>query len=213
MSETGFAQHTSINMGRDGVGAVAYGDDSRLHVRFFRGKELHGLQSQEQGRPIFTGVDMCAIRQPGERDEWHGRATEMHKQRFPRQWEAYQQGVEAIPDGTPLAVLFPNEPETVENLRSLKIYTLEQLADLQENAIARIGQGGRNLVTKAQKFKEAATGYQAANRMNKELEDVKSEKAILEERVAALERLLTDQAADDQPRRGPGRPPKQTEPE
>jgi hypothetical protein len=212
MSDTYFAPHTGVQMGRDYVGQVSYGDDSRLSVRFFRGTEVHGIQSQEQGRPIMVGIDMVEIRQPGERDAYHGIATETHKMRFPRQWEAYQNGQEHVPDGTPLAVLFPANPETVANLRHLKIYTLEQLAGLQEAAIARIGLGGRDLVVKAQKFMSAATGFQAANQMNKEVTDLKDENALLKERLAALERLVAA-AGDDQPRRGPGRPPKAQEPE
>ncbi len=186
MSDTAFTPHTAIHPD----GTVAFGDDSKLNVRFFRGTEIHGMQSIEQGRPVTVGVDMIGLRQPGERDEHHGRVTEIHKQRFPRQWQAYVEGREHVPDGTPLDVLFPTEPETVENLRSLKVYTVEQLAELQENAIARLGMGSRDLVTKAQKFMAAATNYQAANKMNKELEDVKAEKALLEQRVAAMERLL-----------------------
>ena len=203
MSETYFAPQTGINAD----GRVAFGDDARLAVRFYRGKEIHGLQSQEAGRPIYVGVDMCAIRQPGERDEWHGAATEMHKMRFPRAWESYQNNQEFVPDGTPLDVIFAAEPETVANLKHLKIHTVEQLAGLQEAAIGRIGMGGRNLVIKAQKFMEAATGYQAASKMNRELEDVKSENDLLKERLAALERLVAS-ADEDQPRRGPGRPRK-----
>lgn len=203
MSETFFAQHSNINMGSDGVGQVSYGDDSRLSVRFFRGKEIHGLQTQEAGRPIYVGVDMVGIRQPGERDEPHFVVTELHKQRFPRQWEAYQNKQEYIPDGTPLAVIFGAEPETVENMKGLKIYTVEQLAGLQEAAISRLGMGGRNLVVKAQKFMEAATGYKAATKMGREMEDLKSENDMLKTRLEALEKALS---ATDQPARR-GRPP------
>lgn len=210
MSDTIFAPHTSINMGQDGVGHVAFADDARLAVRFFKGKEIHGLESKEAGRPIYVGIDMCAIRQPGERDEWHGRATPEHQTRFPKQWEAYKNNMEYVPDGTPLDVIFPAEPDTVANLRGLKVYTVEQLAGLQEAAISRIGMGGRNLVVKAQKFMEAATGYQAANRMNKDLEDKQAKIDMLEARLAGLEKLLGENK--DQPaRRGPGRPPKAQE--
>ncbi|NBW77328.1 MAG: hypothetical protein EBR34_16270 [Sphingomonadaceae bacterium] len=202
MSETLFAPITGISP----EGRAFYGDDSRLAVRFYRGKQIHGLESQEAGRPIYHGVDMCAIRQPGERDEWHGAATAEHKARFPKQWEAYQNNQEYVPDGTPLSVIFAAEPETVENLRHLKIHTVEQLAGLQENAITRIGLGGRNLVIKAAKFMEAATGYQAASKMNKELEDMKSENETLKEQIQALQRAFD---SDREQRRGPGRPRKE----
>ena len=203
MSDTMFRSPASIN---EQTNMVSYGDDTKLIVRFFRKPELHGLQSEEAGRPVYVGVDMCAIRQPGERDEWHGAASESHKMRFPRQWEAYQNGQEYIPDGTPLDVIFAAEPETVTNLKYFKIHTVEQLAALQENAISRIGLGGRLLVTKAQRFMEAATGYQAASKMNRDLEEQKSENELLKTRLEALEKLLAT-ATEPEPKRGPGRPP------
>lgn len=187
MSE--FQAPTAVNM-TGTVGTVSFGDDSRLNVRFYKGKEIHGLQSQEQGRPIYVGVDMCAIRQPGERDEAHCLATIDKQMRFPRQWEAYQAGQEYVPDGTPLDVIFPQEPDTVANLRFFKIHTVEQLAALQANAIARIGMGGINLVNRAQRFMEAASGYQNASRMGRELEEQKSKNEELTTRLAALEKLL-----------------------
>ena len=193
MSETMFRSHTGIN----DDGRVNYGEDSRQHVVFYKGRELHGLQSSEQGRPIYVGVDMCRIRQPGERDEWHGKADMDKQMRFPKQWEAYQNNQEYVPDGTPLSVVFGSEPETVENLKFFKIFTVEQLANLQEAGVARIGMGGRNLQIKAQKFMEKATGYQSVTRMDREMTDLKSENDLLKERLAALEKLVT--APDDKP--------------
>jgi hypothetical protein len=208
MSDTVFAQPSAINFD---TGRVTYGNDSRMHVRFYRGQQLHGMQSAEAGRPIFVGVDMIEIRQPGERDVFCGLATEWHKRRFPKQWEAYQAGREYQPDGTPLDVLFPTEPEVVTNLRYFKIFTVEQLADLDDNAIARIGIGARQMVNKAIKFKESATNYAAASRMNAEIENLKSERDTLKEQLAAMQeaiaRLESAQVAGE-PRRGPGRPRK-----
>lgn len=207
MSDTIFNSPVSID---PQSGAVSYVDDNRLVVRFFRGQEIHGLQSQEAGRPIYVGVDMVEIRQPGERDIFHGMATELHKARFPRQWEAYQNGREHEPDGTPLSVLFPTEPDTVANLRHFKIHTLEQLAGLQESAINRIGMGARNWVNKAQKFMQAATGYQAASQMNRQVNDLTAEndalKAQMQQMAEAIAALQADKG--DEQRRGPGRPRK-----
>ncbi len=186
-------------------GQVMFGDDSRLNVRFFRDSILHGVESSQAGRPVKVGIDMCGIRQPGERDEWIGQATEIHKMRFPNHWQAYLEKREHVPDGTPLDIIFPNEPETVENLRTLKVYTVEQLAGLQANAIARIGMGSQLLVNKAQKFMEQATSYQSATRMDKDMKDLRDENERLKKRLEAMERLL---GADGEqpPRRGPGRP-------
>lgn len=209
MSDTIFSSPTAIN---PATGQVNYGDDSRLHVRFFRGTELHGLQSQEQARPVYVGVDMVEIRQPGERDVYHGLATAMHKMRFEKQWQAYQAGQEYIPDGTPLEVIFAAEPETVANLKYFKVHTVEQLAALNENAISRLGLGARQHVNKAQKFMEAATGYQAASQMNREVKDLKSENDTLKAQLEAMQAAIAKLEASDE-RRGPGRPRKIEQPE
>lgn len=205
MSETIFKSPTGISED----GRAFYGDDSRLHVRFFVGKERHGLMSAEQGRDIFVPVDMVEIRQPGERDVFHGRVTGEHIARFPRQWEAFQGGREHIPDGTPLSILFPNNPEKVENLRFFKVFTVEQLAALPDNAIQRIGLGARNDVNAAKKFIDDTAGYAGATKMNKRIADAESENATLREQMARLEARLAEMDADDAPRRGPGRPRKE----
>jgi hypothetical protein len=188
-----------------GVGNVSYSDDVRKIVRFYR-KSVHlGYQSEVEGRPIFEGRDFVKIQDPGDHLTIVDReAREDDKYRWPRHWQAYQDGQEQDAAGTPLATLFPANPETVDMMRGLKITTCEQLAGMSEQGIAKLGMGGRANVLKAKNFLEAAAGMAQAHALQHEIEKRDDVIAKLEQRLAALE-----SAADEAPRRGPGRPPKQ----
>jgi len=78
---------------------------------------------------------------------------------------------------------------------------VQQLAGATEAAISRLGMGGRMLHQKAAAFLEDAGKFREGHKLAKELEDEKAKNALLEQRIAALEKL-----AMDQPKRGPGRP-------
>ena len=63
------------------------------------------------GRPVSRQMDYIRMRQPGERDEIMRPAHDGDRRRFARHWAAYQDGRQALPDGTPLVTLFSNNPE------------------------------------------------------------------------------------------------------
>jgi len=73
--------------------------------------------------------------------EWHERFTKMFAQ--------YKAGEEMVTEGTPLrAVLAFTKAETMQ-AESVRIFSIEQLAEANEEAIARMGIGGRALKDKA----------------------------------------------------------------
>lgn len=181
-----------------GYGAVDFGGDAHLRVRFFRGKEYHSFKKE------WVGVDMVEIRQPGERDVLHRAVTEEHKMRFPRQWAAYQEGREQTVDGTPIEVLFEGHPEVLANLRMHGITVVEQLANATETALGRLGMGARQHKAKAEAFLEARGGSHGIRQLQSELEGRDARIAALEAKIEALLSATQEQ----QPRRGPGRPPK-----
>ncbi len=172
-----------------------YGDD-RLFVTFYTRSVQNNYKSEQEGRPVFEPRDFIKIIQPGERDENDREVREEDKFRFPRQWAAYQAKQEQVPEGAPLAVLYPNEPHIIDGMRALKIFTVEQLANLTEAAISRLGMGGREHVARAKRFIEAAEKFGKANQMQRELDAAKDEIAVLKSKV--------DQLTAARPR---GRPP------
>ena len=179
-------------------GAVSLGSDARLYVEFFAHSEHQPFKSQEAGRPIFEKKDYIKIIQPGERDQMVREVTDLDKMRFPKQWQAYENQQAQIPDGTPLAVMFPQDPQICDQLRALKIHVVEHLAGLGEEGIKRLGMGGRDYVERAKNFLAAASNMKGAHEMQRKLEAQADEIATLK---AALERLQAELAANPKRRR------------
>lgn len=186
-------------------GIVEFGDDSRLYVKFYSKAVPDEVASREAGRPVSRQMDYVIIRQPGERDQIERPAHDLDRRRFARHWQAYQEGREAIPEGTPLATLFPNNPEIIENLKYDKIFVVEQLAGLSDTQVQNIGIGARAWQQKAAEFLMLADNGKGFHVLQKQIEQLNADRAADKERIAALEAALT--AAEE--KRKPGRPPKE----
>ena len=171
-------------------GLVEFGDDQRLFVEFVSRSVQDEVQSRDMGRPIFVQVDYVRIRQPGERDEILRPAHRGDQQRFARRWQAYQEGRQELPAGTPLAILFPNNPEIVENLKYDKIFVVETLAGLNDTQIGNIGLGGRQFVDKAKAFLAAASNGKGLQELFAEVDQLAAGLKAKDERIKALEIAL-----------------------
>jgi hypothetical protein len=171
-------------------GLVEFGDDQRLFVEFVSRSVQDEVQSRDAGRPVFVQVDYVRIRQPGERDEILRPAHRGDQQRFARRWQAYQEGRQELPAGTPLSILFPNNPEVVENLKYDKIFVVEQLAALNDTAIGNIGLGGRQFVDKAKAFLAAASNGKGLQELFAEVDQLAAGLKAKDERIKALETAL-----------------------
>ena len=183
------------------VGGMVVQPDRRI-VQFRQGRKLLSRQSQEAGRPMYAPIDLFCVRHPGERDETVVEATEFHKDTHPRQWAAYQNGMKADAEGTPLAVLFPSEPFIVDHLRGMHVYTVEMLAGLTEEGMRRIGMGAREYQARAQKFMDASERSAPAREVEAKLRERDEEIALLKEQMAMLLESRRREADDDAPRRG-----------
>jgi hypothetical protein len=189
-------------------GMVEFGDDSKLFVTFRAVSVVNPVRSQEAGRPIHEMVDYVRIQQPGERDCTDRPATQMDVQRFRRQWQMYQDGRSQIPDGTLLSVLFPNNPEIVDNLKYFKISTVEQLAELNDTQIQNVGIGGRAFHDAAKKYLAAADKGKDYHALAKSVDALKRDREADQQKIAALEAALDEAEGEDATPRKRGRPRK-----
>lgn len=216
-------------------GEVLQADPSKAFAFFFsKAKQIPSL-SREEGKPVWQDRDYIRVQQPGERDAVELEATEVHKARWPREWEHYKAGRTVKHEGTPLSLIFPDSEAMILNLRSLAIYTVEELADIPDSATGTIPFGG-TLKDKAKKYLAAQNGAQGFNKLNSELEEQRKENQSLKLQIENLQTQFTQLAAEregappssapglsmDQvqrmiaetlaatqtPKRGPGRPPK-----
>ena len=184
--------------------------DEQLYVRFY----LKGTQSKaktlEQGRPIFEDIPWLEIHQPGNKLCSTDRiATEEDKRRFSKHWRAFVDFEnQEVLTGTPLEQWPGITRSQIEELKYLKVRSIEQLVNLSDGNTASII-GIASLKKSAKAYLEAADQQKAAN-------EIQATKAALQEqqelnakmaaRLEALEGLLEVKA--DTPKRR-GRPPRE----
>jgi hypothetical protein len=189
------------------TGIATYGSNT-VFPRFYTDKKLNTskvdrtkpwVKQHRDDIPPGAFWEVCHMVQvniPGEIDSMAYEANEIYQRRWPKDWEAYKNGMDMAVSGTPLHVLFPDSPEVIAELARIRTHTVEQLAALSDTGIGHIPRG-LTLRNTAQAFVLAKSGK------NPEVDALKAQNEALAARLAALE------AASVVPvKRGPGRPPK-----
>lgn len=149
---------------------------------------------------------------------WHERAKNI--------FEMFKKGDEIPEQGMSLKGFPAFSPAELSLCKAVDLFTLEQLSEANEQAIQRLGPGGRSLKTKAIKMLDNYHHGKAAEEnaaLRDQLAELHQKHHALELNVA---QLLAEQssgatqdldtkianaiaaAMGDQQRRGPGRPPK-----
>jgi hypothetical protein len=167
-----FAPHTDIKWNGT-VGTVQYGGGDRNMVAMFYTKAAHNpAKSADSGRPVYEDKVFVRIHPPGERLNIVDRpATANDQRRFPAQWAQFKENREQIPEGTPVDLLYPDQPSIAAMLRANNVHTVEQLAELSATAIESIGMGTQTYVNNAQKYLQMSNKGMAAAQVRRELED------------------------------------------
>ena len=173
------------------------GADSRLAVQFYKKSMKQEDASNEAGRPIFKEFDFVRIMIPGDNlTEIDTYAQESHKQRFPRQWAHYLNQTAGHEDviGTPLDQWPQVTRSQAEELRGLKFYTVEAIADCSDQQLQRIGMvagmSPHNFRLKAKAFLNLANDSAEVAQRESELQALREENAkITAETEAKLSKM------------------------
>lgn len=113
--------------------------------------------SAQAGRPIFEDREFVTIVIPGDRNAMaHEPVREEHRNRWPKEYEAFKAGKETPLEGTPLAEWPGMIRARVEELAYFHIRTVEELAGLNDAQLQKIGMGARAERDKARLFLDAA---------------------------------------------------------
>ena len=173
-------------------------DDKKLFVVFHRGYEVNEAKSVEAGRPVHDDIDLCTIRVPGQRDSVVHKVDHSLKQRFPRQWAAYQANADQAGSGTILSELPWLTPAQVADLRAVNVRTVEQLADMPDSN-AHVMMGFHGLKQRAQAYLDAAKGAAPMLKLQAELESRDAQIAQLQATVAELAQKVNKPAKASKP--------------
>ena len=118
------------------------GADSRLHVTFYKKAVENPAKTLEEGRPIYEDRVFVRIAVPGDNlsviDTY---ANEDHQRRFPMHWQHFLN--KSVDDdsiaGTPLKAWALLTAAQAEELRGMKFYTVEQVANAADSQIMKLG--------------------------------------------------------------------------
>lgn len=178
-----------------GSGVARYGTDRSMIVLFYRGTRLNGQKSREAGTPIYDPVDRVKIIHPGEKDEMDYVADLRYQHRWPEQWARYKQGLEQADSGTPLALLFPSQPDVVATLNALHIRTIQQLASATDTALGNLPMG-RSLQKTAKAYLDKAGDGSEFHALQKQNQEMQADLKRANEQIAALTAAIEADTAE-----------------
>lgn len=150
-------------------------------------------KSEQEGRPIFEDREFVKIIPIGDNKTVAVKpATDEIKQRFAEEYAVFKKGVENAFTGTPLNQWPIITPSHIKRFNHFNVYTVDQLAELDDIAISRIGTGTRDWVEKAKAFLAKAKSTAEAQKFAVENERLREEMARLQETVAQLSKHIDE---------------------
>lgn len=164
---------------------VSYGGDENLFVEFYH--------NPEHQKPF------ARITIPGDKTTVIDRLVkDSDKDRWPRQWEAFERGAEQISaGGTPLEMWPVINKARLTGLHAMNVWTVEQIANMTDGNLAKIGMDGRKL---QQKARELIKDKGAPQRVD----ELEAQNRTMQEQLAEVQKQLAELSQ----KRKPGRPKK-----
>jgi len=159
--------------------------DNRLQVRFYKRSVHQEQESMDAGRPIFKDFDFVQICVAGDSlTEIDTYALASHKTRFPIQWANYMNRQGANDEevvGTPVAEWPLVSKSQAEELRAMKFYTIESIANASDQQLQRMGMAAGMspfaFRDKAKAFLNLATNAAETDKREQEINALKEELA------------------------------------
>lgn len=132
-----------------------------------------------EGRPIFDQVPFVTIISPGDnKNVPDTKVLDEHRQRWPRQWEAFEKGLEQPIDGTPINQWPILNNAQVAELKALNIHTIEEMASLSD--------GGTQQIVGLMTLKQQAIAHLATSKDDGVVYEALDKVEKLEERMTAM---------------------------
>lgn len=165
-----------------------------LHVEFYTEAVENPAKSRDAGRPIFDEQEFVKIMIAGDPKNnlispANARGTDgrSYAERFPEHYKLFKANQDQMTaSGTPLSEAPWLNAAKREELKALKIYTIEGLAGLDGTMLQRIGMGARELKNQAQAWIDKAAGSASETKMAAELAARDSAIESLRAQVAEL---------------------------
>lgn len=185
--------------------SIGIQEDLPPYVVFETRAEENRQASIEAGQMVYKNVDYAIITPRGSKDriervvsEWLAHIDrESRQDRFDPRWVAgykanyklWQDGQEAPPMGTALKEWPGMSPAQIKNFNNINVRSVEDVAAANEETLARMGQGARDLQKRARAWLESAA---SVGKVAEQFSSLKTENERLAERNADLESKLAE---------------------
>lgn len=192
------------------VGEALDKEERPAYIQFETRAVENKKESLKQGHYVGTDVDFVMVTLPGGRDvyeskvdSWfenkerqtkNGRVDPEHLKYYRRAYAAFKEGQSIPVDGTPIKGWGAVSPAQEKTVIMAGIRTIEDLAASNDEALRRLGMGGRDIVNKAKSWLKSAGDHGKVALENAEL--IKQNKILtttvesLEEKVELLARKV-----------------------
>lgn len=174
-------------------GQVRFADASQTVVLFYTKSVFNAAKSAEVGARQYENQVWVKIHPPGEKLNIIDREVlPADKQMYSQQWNAFLQHRTQVPEGTPIDLLFPNNPAIADNLKAFGVHTIQQCSKLSANALDTIGMGAQNWKNMATQYLENATSGTAFLQLRDENERLQQQIQIKDRQFAELKARMDD---------------------
>lgn len=198
-------------------------------VKFFTKTVENPVRTREAGGvKKFDNVEYISVSYPGAAplEEFVTSLTDEWRERFPSEYEAWKRTKENVVDGFPLEMWPVLDPARVEEFKHMGLRTVENIANIADNVLQRVGLDARQLRDKAKDFISMQKGdFHKMETLRSEHENLKQSYIALKQTTEELakklseitntpqHRVVTEDYAMDTnleapAKRGPGRPRK-----
>ena len=144
----------------------------------------------ENGLPVYEKVLYCEIRIKDNRDIYDQPATEDKIRLYPNEYDFYLKNKENKKEGTPIELFAFLDRAQVDNLKERGIYTVEELAAMEEDKAKLLAVSDEYHIAK--RFLEMANNNQAAAEFAKKEEEFNQEKSFWAEKEAEYKRQIAE---------------------
>jgi hypothetical protein len=159
-------------------------------------------ESEKEGRPIFRDVERVKILIAGDqKTEVVKKVTDAVRQEFRQEYMHWKQTQQQSLVGTPIEQWPGASVSFVATCKVLNIFTVEALAQLDDNALQRLGMGSRDMQARAK-------AWLAAAKDSGETERLAAENNRLQDQINSLQTQIKEMGArfadlqSDSPRKG-----------
>jgi len=149
------------------------------------------------GRPIYRDVEYVEIIIGGDKlSKPNYKVSDKYRNQFPREYELFKAGMEAVQDGTALKHWPVLTPAQVREFNGFGLLTIEALADMPDGAIVKLGPGARQIVKKAQAWLKDAKDHAIVSEQAEEIVSLKTQIEAMEQRLNSQATEFTKQISE-----------------